>query len=151
MMKVKVFQTNNQGKVEFTCTELEKLLNDVYTEGYKEGEKSGRSQNQTLAAPYITPYINPMPYCGDVVYTTSTTANNNKEKNIDELTCANDVVKPNIEKKNTPMSYSINLDSGDVHSLTRAVNEIIANASRGNRPSAGALNAFDALAKELNF
>lgn len=146
-MKVKVFQTNNQGKVEFTRAELEKLLNEVYTEGYKDGEVSGRSQNWTWTAPYI----NSAPYCGDVVYTTSTVANNDKEKNIDKLTCANDVANPNIEKKNTPMSYSINLDGGDVHSLSKAVNEIIANASRGVRPSTGTLNAFDALAKELNF
>lgn len=144
-MKVKVFQTNNQGKVEFTRAELEKLLNEVYTEGYKDGEVSGRSQN------WVAPYINSTPCCGDVVYTNSTAANNDKEKNIDKLTCANDVTNPNIEKKNIPMGYSINLNSGDVHSLSKAVNEIIANASRGVRPSTGTLNAFDALAKELNF
>ena len=147
-MKVKVFQANNQGKIEFTRADLEKLLNEVYTEAYKDGEIDGRSQNWTWTAPYI----NSTPCCGDVVYTSSTTAaNNNKEKNVDKLTCANNVTDPNIEKKNAPMSYSINLDSGDVHSLSKAVNEIIANASRGVRPSTGTLNAFDALAKELNF
>lgn len=144
-MKVKVFQTNNQGKVEFTRAELEKLLNEVYTEGYKDGEVSGRSQNWTA------PYINSTLRCGDVVYTNSTAANNDKEKNIDKLTCTSDVASPNIEKKNIPMSYSINLDNSDVHSLSKAINEIIANASRGVHPSTGSLNAFDALAKELNF
>lgn len=123
-MKVKVFQTNNQGKVEFTRAELEKLLNEMYTEGYKDGEASGRSQNLT----WTTPYISPTPYCRDVVYTTSTTANNDKEKNIDKLTCAN-----------------------DVDSLSKAVSEIITNASGRVRPFTGTPNAFDALAKELNF
>lgn len=146
-MKVKVFQTNSQGKVEFTRAELEKLLNEVYTEGYKDGEVSGRSQNWTWTAPYI----NSTPYYRDAACTNSTVVNNDKEKNIDKLTCANDVINPNIEKKNIPMSYSINLDSSDVHSLSKAVNEIITNASRGVRPSTGTLNAFDALAKELNF
>jgi hypothetical protein len=128
--------------------ELEKLLNEVYTEGYKDGEVSGRSQNWTWTAPYI----NSTPYYRDAVCTDSTTAvNNDKEKNIDKLTCTNDVTSPNIEKKNLPMGYSINLDSGDVRSLSKAVNEIIANASRGVCPSTGTLNAFDALAKELNF
>lgn len=146
-MKVKVFQTNNQGKVEFTRAELEKLLNEVYTEGYKDGEVSGRSQNWTWTAPYI----NSTPYYRDVALTNSTAVNNDKEKNIDKLTCTKDVTSPNIEKKNLPISYSINLDSDDVHSLSKAVNEIIANASRGVCPSTGTLNAFDALAKELNF
>ena len=144
-MKVKVFQTNSQGKIEFTRAELEKLLNEMYTEGYKDGEDIGRSQN------WITPYINPTPYCGDTAYITPTITNSDKEKNIDKPTCANDVANPSIEKKNNPMSYSINLDGGDVHSLSKAVNEIIANATRGVRPSANTLSAFDALAKELNF
>ena len=146
MMKVKVFQTNSQGKIEFTRADLEKLLNEVYTEGYKDGEANGRSQNWTWTAPYI----NSTPYYGDMART-NTTVVNNKEKNIDKLTCTGDVINPSIEKKNIPMSYSINLDSGDVRSLSKAVNEIITNASKGAHPSAGALNAFDALAKELNF
>jgi hypothetical protein len=149
-MKVKVFQTNNQGKIEFTRAELEKLLNEMYTEGYKDGEDIGRSQSLT----WTTPYINPIPYCDNVTYTTSTTstaANNDKEKSIDKPTCANDATNLSIEKKNIPMSYSINLDNSDVHSLSKAVNEIITNASRGVRPSTGTLSAFDALAKELNF
>ena len=143
-MKVKVFQTNNQGKVEFTRAELEKLLNEVYTEGYKDGEVSGRSQNWTWTAPYISS----TPYRGDIVYTNTTTEDN--KENIDKLTCANNLDNSNIDKK-SPITYSINLDGGDVHSLSKAVNEIIANASRGVRPSTGTLNAFDALAKELNF
>lgn len=34
-MIVKVFQTNKNGKIEFTKEELETLLNEVYWDGYR--------------------------------------------------------------------------------------------------------------------
>ena len=34
-MMVKVFQTNKNGKIEFTKEELEILLNEVYWDGYR--------------------------------------------------------------------------------------------------------------------
>ena len=34
-MMVKVFQTNRNGKIEFTKEELETLLNEVYWDGYR--------------------------------------------------------------------------------------------------------------------
>lgn len=34
-MMVKVFQTNKNGKIEFTKEELETLLNEVYWDGYR--------------------------------------------------------------------------------------------------------------------
>ena len=34
-MKIKVFNFNSNGKVEFTREELENLLNEVYNYGYK--------------------------------------------------------------------------------------------------------------------
>ena len=34
-MMVKVFQTNKNGKIEFTKKELETLLNEVYWDGYR--------------------------------------------------------------------------------------------------------------------
>lgn len=33
-MNIKVFQTNERGKVEFTINELERLLNEIYDKGY---------------------------------------------------------------------------------------------------------------------
>ena len=36
-MMVKVFQSNANGKIEFTRAELEKLLNEVYKKGYDNG------------------------------------------------------------------------------------------------------------------
>jgi hypothetical protein len=48
-MKVKVFQSNHNGKIEFTRAELEKLLNEVYTDGYNEGKTS----HWTWTSPYV--------------------------------------------------------------------------------------------------
>lgn len=36
-MKVKVFYPNENGKIEFTKQELEKLLDEAYKEGYSDG------------------------------------------------------------------------------------------------------------------
>ena len=38
-MSIKVFQTNANGKIEFTRCELEKLLNEIYNEGYRASSK----------------------------------------------------------------------------------------------------------------
>lgn len=53
-MIVKVFQTNEKGKIEFTRCELEKLLNEVYQNGYTDGENDMRKQNYVWTSPYIT-------------------------------------------------------------------------------------------------
>lgn len=50
-MKVKVFTSNINGKIEFTPTELEKLLNDTYAEGQRNCNCGSRP---TWAAPYLT-------------------------------------------------------------------------------------------------
>ena len=59
-MKVKVFEVNQRGKIEFTRAELEKLLNEVYTEGQNDCN-CGRL---TWTNPYSTP---------DIIYSDSTT------------------------------------------------------------------------------
>lgn len=51
-MKVKVFESNQKGKVEFTRAELEKLLNEIYMDGYREGEAHARSSTWTWTTPY---------------------------------------------------------------------------------------------------
>jgi hypothetical protein len=38
MRKIKVFNLNKEGKIEFTKEELEKLLNETYEDGYCEGK-----------------------------------------------------------------------------------------------------------------
>ena len=54
-MKIRVFSTNERGKIEFTKDELEKLLNEVYSEG--------RNSYVSITTPSypswtVTPYCN---------------------------------------------------------------------------------------------
>ena len=52
-MIIKVFESNNNGKIEFTRNELEKLLNEVYTKGYNVGYSEGTHKSWTWASPSI--------------------------------------------------------------------------------------------------
>lgn len=49
MRKIKVFNLNKEGKIEFTKEQLEKLLNETYEDGYNEG----RSHTYTWTNPII--------------------------------------------------------------------------------------------------
>ena len=51
-MKIRVFNTNHNGKIEFTKAELERLLNEVYAEG----QNDCNCGHITWTNPYITPY-----------------------------------------------------------------------------------------------
>lgn len=53
-MSIKVFQTNSNGKIEFTRAELEKLLNDTYKEGHRDGEAKANNSYWTWTAPTST-------------------------------------------------------------------------------------------------
>ena len=53
-MSIKVFQTNSNGKIEFTRAELEKLLNDTYKEGHRDGEDKANNSYWTWIAPTLT-------------------------------------------------------------------------------------------------
>lgn len=53
-MIIKVFETNNNGKIEFTREELEKLLNNIYAEGQR---NCNCGSNITWTNPYVTPYV----------------------------------------------------------------------------------------------
>ena len=64
-MKIRVFNTNHNGKIEFTKAELEKLLNEVYAEG----QNDCKCSHITWSNPYITPYIN----CSDSTTTNAST------------------------------------------------------------------------------
>ena len=59
-MSIKVFQTNSTGKIEFTRSELEKLLNEIYKEGFREGEEKAKNNYWTWTAPshYTSPSYN---------------------------------------------------------------------------------------------
>ena len=52
-MSIKVFQTNANGKIEFTRAELEKLLNETYKEGHRDGANKAINSYWTWTAPYI--------------------------------------------------------------------------------------------------
>ena len=56
-MKIKIMYPNNKGKIELTKEELEKLLNESYSEGYSDGCKSYRSIS-IPSYPYITYDVN---------------------------------------------------------------------------------------------
>lgn len=51
---VKVFTTNNNGKVEFTREELEILLNEVWQDGYRSNKPSWWWTFPTITTPYYT-------------------------------------------------------------------------------------------------
>ena len=51
---IKVFTVNENGKIEFTKAELEKLLNDIYTEGQK---NCNCGNGITWTNPYTVPYV----------------------------------------------------------------------------------------------
>lgn len=171
-MKIKVFHPNAIGRIEFTRAELEKLLNEVYEEGRKDCERTH---------PYTwSPYIYNIPTYRDTLTSTSsgiTLTNCENPVPIDNLTCncksesedgkaicvsTSCSSKSNEENKaqtlttskNTPYTYTVNFDTTDttdISSLHKAVNDIIAQVSRGARPSTKTMDSFDALAKELNF
>ena len=134
-MKVKIFQPNHNGKIEFTRAELEKLLNEIYNDGYREGEAAGRSQTWT----WTSPSISTQPY-----YTTTTLGVSN-DKNLDKLTC--DVVKEKVPGVTTTATktpaHTVTMGREDVDKLTQTINSLIA----GAKPN----DVFTNLAKELNF
>lgn len=168
-MKIKVFKTNNNGKIEFTQTELENLLNEIYKSGYVEGEAEGRKNNFTWTSPsistipcYNTPYYNTI--TTDTTNTTNTTNTINPSAadtsaistsssaihdSITTATAAttaidNSIVTESVDKvstaKETNPTYTIKVNSTDI---SKMVNDIFG----VTRPE----DAFSKLTKELNF
>lgn len=169
-MMVKVFQTNEKGKIEFTRCELEKLLNEVYRNGYACGENEGRKQNYIYTYPYT--YLN---------YTDSL-ANlnaNSDTKTIDNFTCeiknpANIIVDykntskecaksketKEPEKTNragaaifTQSSTTPKIAGNDFDKIISAIDEIFGSsfiAQNSVSESSASNNPFTSLAKELN-
>lgn len=79
-MMVKVFQSNANGKIEFTRAELEKLLNEVYKKGYDTGACDTKQNYWTWTSPYISTTNLRTP---EVTYATNTSTS------IDNLRCDN--------------------------------------------------------------
>lgn len=104
-MSIKVFQTNANGKIEFTRCELEKLLNETYNEGYRAGENQAKGQYWTWAPNWMTLTSDST---NNRITATNTT---NTTNTIDNLKCATEKLddicaKAAIETKVTPTNHN---------------------------------------------
>lgn len=164
-MSIKVFQTNANGKIEFTRCELEKLLNETYNEGYRAGENQAKSQYWTWAPNWNT-------LTGDSTNNRITTTNTTNA--IDDLKCAMTEISDNyakaaIETKVTPTNhngakaavttcinnepprtYTIDLSkNSDFDSMAKVIEEFLyghpKQSARGEQT-----DPFTSLAKELS-
>lgn len=149
-MKVKVFQPNHNGKIEFTRAELEKLLNETYTDGFRDGEAYQREKSSwTWTSPYV--------YGDNITLTngTSNTTLNNKTEPIDKLTCTWSV---DTNKNNTSIATgatvktkpdgTVTVSSVDKETALKHVNDILSSIQQiQKQPN----DVFTNLAKELNF
>ena len=152
-MKVKVFQPNSHGKIEFTRAELEKLLNEVYDGGFRDDEAAQREKSSWTWTP---PYI----YNNDLGTTTTSstniplTINSSTTQPIDKLTCTYDSATSNNDTsiaKNATVDVapiSITLGNMDREAARKHISDTVA-ALRRAQAAPG--DVFTNLAKELNF
>ena len=122
-MKIKVFCPNQNGKIEFTPAELEKLLNDTYAEGQRNCNCHANANGITWTNPYIAPYCN-------------TTASN---------AGTNDAGANNPASTNT---FKINISNTDAKEMSKQIGDFVKQFSAINN---GKNDVFTNLAKELNF
>lgn len=146
-MKVKVFQSNHNGKIEFTRAELEKLLNEVYTDGYNEGKSSHWT--------WTSPYLNNALRSNDSATITSTNAKINKDL-LAQISGATEskVEAPKITTTNNstkPNAYTVTMkcSEADINKAADALRELL--NTPGALSSTGIDDAFSKLGKELNF
>lgn len=149
-MNVKVFQTNANGKIEFSRNELEKLLNEVYNDGYDAGEKHMRETYWTWS-PSLTGTIStqslPITYANE----TSTTAIGNlKAINADKTTTngAADCAKT-IEAKPSTWETVTASAVASANELDSIINQFLTGAKEGKIFTPNRSDVFSALDKEL--
>ena len=87
-MSIKVFQTNANGKIEFTRCELEKLLNETYREGYTDGENHAKSNYWAWTSPSIS--VTNTPYYGTITCDTGSLLSINTTDGISSTTTLRD-------------------------------------------------------------
>ena len=126
-MSVKIFQTNSNGKIEFTRAELEKLLNDTYREGHRDGEAKANNSYWTWIAPTLTS-TSSVTYGGNPTIRTT--------PNSATITCTNAKVDTDTIAKLT-----VPKEEADRHKITANV------SVNGAKAQAYDLNA---LAKEID-
>ena len=146
-MKVKVFQSNHNGKIEFTRAELEKLLNEVYTNGYNEGKSSHWT--------WTSPYLNNTLCSNDSATITGTNTEINKDL-LAQISSATEskVEAPKITTTNNstkPNTYTVTMkcNEADINKTADVLRELLNTPNA--RYTAKIDDAFDKLAKELNF
>lgn len=149
-MKVKVFQPNSHGKIEFTRAELEQLLNEVYDGGFRDGEAAQREKSTwTWTSPYR--------YSDSITLTNGTNCTNtidNHTQPIDKLTCTYDSATSKNDTtvaKNATIDVapiSITLSDMDREAARKHISDTVA-ALRRAQAAPG--DVFTNLAKELNF
>lgn len=173
-MMVKVFQSNANGKVEFTRAELEKLLNEVYKKGYDNGASDTKQNYWTWTSPYISTTNLPK-----VTYTTNTSTsidnlrcdNASKTEKLEPTQCKVDAIEAKKDNSYTisassiaPNSITVQLsDVGEIPTnvnLAKSIDDIV-NALFNSNPKAvktGTISGehsdtstpYDRLAKELS-
>ena len=89
-MKIKVFSYNQNGKIEFTPAELEKLLNDTYAEGQR---NCNCSSHITWTNPCVTPCITTTTNDSASPKTYTTTLNVNSESAEEVSKHINEIIK----------------------------------------------------------
>lgn len=151
-MKVKVFQSNHNGKIEFTRAELEKLLNEVYTDGYKEGEYEARTRSWTWTSPYLstggTSICHNATVDPAITLTSANCAADKIEAVLDNsVATACDKTNKDTDAKAYTVKVNGSISNAD---LSKLVNDIFAAGASNNVPE-NVVDAFDKLAKELNF
>ena len=147
-MKVKVFETNHNGKIEFTRAELENLLNEIYKEGYHDGESSIKPSGWT--------YLNNARQADSASITTT-----NAKIDKDALNQIAGVPYTTNNDEGTKITTATNSEKPNTYTVTMKCNEAdinrAADALRELLNEPGALStkkvddAFSRLAKELNF
>ena len=147
-MKVKVFETNHNGKIEFTRAELEKLLNEVYTEGYRDGESSG-------SWTWTKPYLNGTLRSSDTATITACDTKIDKDtlNQIAGTTNVTETPKTITTTTNStkPNSYTVTMkcNEADINKAADALRELLNNP--GALSTKAVDDAFSRLSKELNF
>lgn len=130
-MMIKVFESNKDGKIEFSKADLEKLLNEIYKGGYNIGYAEGSSKSFTWTSPYLS-NVTPI----NTTTTTTTTTNA-----IDDLKCALADHKPGA-------AFSCN----EAATISKSFDDIIREyMTSKTMASSKPLDVFEGLAKELNF
>lgn len=125
-MKIKVFNFNANGKVEFTKEELENLLTEVYEDGISDG----KSDSSNVITWYNSPHLGPT--CSATLTTNDSETTTNHACCNHTKDCDHDCNCHDIEYKDDIDSIESSVSNFDVNAAKKMVNDV-----------------FSALAKEL--